>query len=718
MKYILNILFIFLANQVVADFLKPAIIRNNTENLGLLPFIEILPNPSLSLTFDEASSQGYHTKFIPYDKQIGLFPDKNVAWIRFTLTNESKANDWLLDFSSHYDSMTLYSIDNEQKVMVYSEGSQTATAQKVKYYGFFNYLPLDIHQKVTKTYYLRLQLYKNITLQNKETFKSAYDIFIRSENIVKNDFEQRKYFSSAYTGVYLIMTFYIFVLFIHFRDKSYLYFSFMLFSSALMSLFPSDSFYSYFGLNRVQESYFYFSFFPLPWLFLLLFTRSYLLLSHYIPTWDKIVVGLLALIILYYLLALFNVWVVILGLSIVICAVFVVLFVSIVVAAKGYRPARYFLMANIFYLSGSTTGILATFKIIESEFLMLNSRSIGGIFQILFFAVGLLYRLAEMQKEIVTGKEEKQKMIETQNERLENEVRIRTEELQASEEELRQNMEELETNQEVIENQRDTLAKAFGELESKNLRITDSIRYAKRIQGAVLPHEDVLKNNFEEHLLIFRPKDVVSGDFYWYDEVEGRKFLAVVDCTGHGVPGAFMSMIGNTLLDEIINTKRIFEPQLVLEQLHKSIIAALGGEGVHLQDGMDIALCCIQTQENDRFLVEFSGAKRPMYYFSEKMLKEATGNKKSIGQVNVGISFELQTFMMNKGDIIYLATDGLTDIINPQRQRLGIQHFKEMLNRHAYLPLATQKEAFLQELDSFQENAEQRDDILFLAVKL
>ncbi|TAH19933.1 MAG: hypothetical protein EAZ08_07690 [Cytophagales bacterium] len=718
MKYILNILFIFLTNQIMADFLKPVIIRNNTEDFSLLPFVEVLPNPQENLTFEEASSQEYHAKFMPYNKQIGLFPDKNVAWVRFTLTNDSKADDWLLDFGSNYDSMTLYSIDNEQKVTVYTQSSQTATTQIVKYYGIANYLPLDIHQKATNTYYLRLQLYKNIVLQNKGTFKGSHNIIVQPENIVKNDFEQRKYLGSAYTAIYLIMTFYIFVLFIYFRDKSYLYFSLMLFSTALMSLFPLDTFCAFFGLNKVQESYLYFFSFLLPCFFLLLFARSYLLLSHYTPIWDRIIIGLLALVTLYWLLALFNVWVIILGLSIIVCAIFVVLFAGIVVVTKGYKPARYFLMANIFYLLGWTLTILTAFNIIGSRSLAINGRSIGGIFQILLFAVGLLYRLEEMRKEIETGKEERQKMIETQNERLEKEVTARTSELQASEEELRQNMEELETNQEVIKNQRDRLEKAFEELEGKNLRITDSIRYAKRIQGAVLPHEDVLKNNFEEHLLIFRPKDVVSGDFYWYDEVAERKFLAVVDCTGHGVPGAFMSMIGNTLLDEIINTKHIFEPHLILDQLHKSIIAALGSEGGHLQDGMDVALCCIQAQENNKFLVKYSGAKRPIFYFSNGELKEAAGTKKSIGQTNAAAYFELHTFLMNKGDIIYLTTDGVTDIINSKRQRLGSKHFKEMLVQNAYLPLAIQKEAFLQELDSFQENTEQRDDILFLAVKL
>lgn len=721
MKYFLIIFFYICVNQLLAGELPPAIISDGTQNFSLLKSANLsifYPTGDKTFSFEEVSSPDFDSKFIAFDREKGLFPDKNIVWLRFSLTNRSKANDWLLDLSSQYDSISLYIMDSEQVVKKYADGLSIIHAQKVKYYGLFSYLPLDIPPNKTQTYYLRLQIYKPISLQNKNIIKLVGDINIQPEKIVASDHEQRKYFISGFAAVCLIMAFYTFALLLYFRDKSYLFFALMLVATGIVSLILLDFLCVFLGFSKIQESYFYFIFILSPWLFLLLFSRSYLQLAKYAPTWDKIALVLIGVIILYYLLAIFDVWIGLATIAISLLSIIVTLFAGIAVSLKGYKPARYFLLANIFYLGGRFVSVLALLHIINHSSLAFSANIIGGIFQILFFAVGLLYRLEEMQKEIERGKEEKQKMIETQNERLENEVKARTSELQSSEEELRQNMEELQMNQEVIENQKNKLEKAFGELESKNLRITDSIRYAKRIQGAVLPHEDVLKNNFEEHLLIFRPKDVVSGDFYWYDEVEGRKFLAVVDCTGHGVPGAFMSMIGNTLLDEIINTKRIFEPQLVLEQLHKSIVAALGGEGVHLQDGMDIALCCIQTQENDKFLVEFSGAKRPMYYFSEKMLKEATGNKKSIGQVNVGISFERQTFMMNKGDIIYLATDGLIDIINPQRQRLGSQHFKEMLTRNAYLPLTTQKEVFLQELHSFQEDTEQRDDILFLAVKL
>lgn len=721
MKYFLIIFFYLFANQLLAGELPPAIISDDTQNFSLLKSANLsvfYPIDDKAFSFEEISSPDFDSKFIAFDKEKGLFPDKNIVWIRFAITNQSKANDWLLDLSSQYDSISLYITDNEKLLKMYADGLSIPHTQKVKYYGLFSYLPLDIPPNKTQIYYLRLQIYKPIALQNKSLVKLVGDINIQPEKVVASEHEQRKYFISGFAAVCMVMAFYTFALFLYFRDRSYLFFALTLIATGVVSFILLDALCAFLGFSKIQESYFYFIFILSPWLFLLLFSRSYLQLAKYAPAWDKTALVLIGIIILYYLLAIFDVWIGLATIAISLLSIVVTLFAGIAVSLKGYKPARYFLLANIFYLGGRFISALALFHIINSSSLAFSANIIGGIFQILFFAVGLLYRLEEMQKEIERGKEEKQKMIETQNERLENEVKARTNELQSSEEELRQNMEALQMNQEIIKNQRDRLETAFEELESKNLRITDSIRYAKRIQGAVLPHEDVLKNNFEEHLLIFHPKDVVSGDFYWYDAVADRKFLAVVDCTGHGVPGAFMSMIGNTLLDEIINSKHIFEPNLVLSQLHKSIIAALGGEGGHLQDGMDVVLCSIQAQENSKFLVEYSGAKRPIFYFSNGELKEEAGTKKSIGQTNTTTYFELHTFLMNKGDIIYLTTDGVTDIINPKRQRLGSQHFKEMLTRNAYLPLATQKEAFLQELDSFQENTEQRDDILFLAVKL
>ena len=291
--------------------------------------------------------------------------------------------------------------------------------------------------------------------------------------------------------------------------------------------------------------------------------------------------------------------------------------------------------------------------------------------------------------------------------------------LQTSEEELRQNMEELETSQEELKTQKETVENAFQLLHLQNTKVNDSIRYAQRIQNAILPHENILASAFSEHFVIFKPKDVVSGDFYWYLEIENKKFLAVVDCTGHGVPGAFMSMIGNTLLYEIINAKQIFEPHLILEELHLGILNSLNKGDVKIQDGMDIALCCIETQEDGKVKVQFSGAKRPLFYFSNNQLFEIQSDKKSIGQASsLQIPYTLHKVSLHKGNTLYMTTDGWVDAINPGRRRFGSQQLREMLLNGANLTLRAQDELFRHILKDYEQGTEQRDDILLVGVRV
>jgi serine phosphatase RsbU (regulator of sigma subunit) len=299
-----------------------------------------------------------------------------------------------------------------------------------------------------------------------------------------------------------------------------------------------------------------------------------------------------------------------------------------------------------------------------------------------------------------------------------HEIKAKNEALQTSEEELRQNMEELAMNQEILKAQKGQLENAFLQLRQQNTKVNDSIRYAKRIQNAVLPHENILDIAFNEHFVILKPKDVVSGDFYWYLEVENKKFLAIVDCTGHGVPGAFMSMIGNTLLYEIINAKHILEPHHILEQLNWGILHSLNKKDAQMQDGMDIALCCIENQANGMVKVQFSGAKRSLYYFSNNELIQVQADRKSIGQSYSEETYTLHEINLQVGDTLYMTTDGWIDVINPERKRFGSQKFREMLLQGTSLPLKAQKELFSHIIDEYEQGAEQRDDVLLVGVKI
>lgn len=250
-------------------------------------------------------------------------------------------------------------------------------------------------------------------------------------------------------------------------------------------------------------------------------------------------------------------------------------------------------------------------------------------------------------------------------------------------------------------------------------KLTDSLAYAKRIQQAILPSTQLLDNIFTEHFIIYLSKDIVSGDFYWCSQVD-YTFLAVVDCTGHGVPGAFMSMIGHTLLNEIINTKRHTDPATILKLLHKGIKEVLKQEESNNKDGMDISICRLERNANFQLKLTFAGAKSTLFIYQNDALTKINGNRKNIGGIHYKeqMDFDNQEFDLQDGAILYLMTDGFVDTANQERARIGMERFQILLKNFANLPLALQKEKLLQYLSDYQGQAPQRDDITILAVRV
>ncbi len=272
-----------------------------------------------------------------------------------------------------------------------------------------------------------------------------------------------------------------------------------------------------------------------------------------------------------------------------------------------------------------------------------------------------------------------------------------------------------------IKNQKDTL-------DRQNKNIKASIRYAETIQQAILP-EDSLLNKYFESFLIFRPKDIVSGDFYWFSKLNSYKtkidslFVAVVDCTGHGVPGAFMSMIGNSLLNEMINERRIESPKEILGLLNEEIRKSLRQDQTDNNDGMDLLLCRFDKSNKDGLKLVFAGAKRSLYIMRKvnNQLIRFRGDRKSIGGVentNKKIIFNNHEVLLNKGDCVYLSTDGIIDQNGPDRKRFGSIRFEEMIVDNFGHPIKEQKENINRRIDSFMQNEEQRDDITLLGLRI
>ena len=256
------------------------------------------------------------------------------------------------------------------------------------------------------------------------------------------------------------------------------------------------------------------------------------------------------------------------------------------------------------------------------------------------------------------------------------------------------------------------------EIEKSNRMITDSITYAKRIQDAILPSDAELKKFFANDFFIFyKPSQIVSGDFYWCSSQGDKIIFVVADCTGHGVPGAFMSMIGNTLLNEIVNEQKITNTQKIAELLDQKIIHALHQyEDSQQYDGMDISICCIDPSRNE---INFTGCNHAMYLYSDH-LQKIKGNPFSIGgaQQQHAKTFASQNLSYQKGQTIYFLTDGYCDQSGGEaNKRYTSRQFESLLVNIQGLAMDKQQMELEQSLEKWKGLTKQRDDILVIGIK-
>jgi len=259
-------------------------------------------------------------------------------------------------------------------------------------------------------------------------------------------------------------------------------------------------------------------------------------------------------------------------------------------------------------------------------------------------------------------------------------------------------------------------------LEFQHGQIKSSINYASTIQKAILPTKENLNNKFD-NFIIFKPKDVVSGDFYWFSEIKKYTFLAVVDCTGHGVPGAFMSMIGSRLINEIVNERQILEPNKILECLDFEIKRSLHQHESANADGMDVCLCRFEKLDANNCQLIYSGAKRSLIYYKkdEKLIASLKGTRRSIGGLSSSrnnLQFEALNLNLKKDDIVYLSTDGFVDQNNVSRKRMGSSHLLMVLEEIINLQMNEQKLILEEMLIKWMEGTEQRDDITMIGLKI
>jgi serine phosphatase RsbU (regulator of sigma subunit) len=259
--------------------------------------------------------------------------------------------------------------------------------------------------------------------------------------------------------------------------------------------------------------------------------------------------------------------------------------------------------------------------------------------------------------------------------------------------------------------------KASG-LELKNKNITDSLVYAQRIQEALLPSQDYFRKFFRESFIFFHPKDIVSGDFYWIGEKGNKVFVAVADCTGHGVPGALMSMIGIEVLGKAINEDGLEDPAEILACMDKALEKTFSREknlGTIIRDGMDIGLCVVDTGMKT---LEFSGSFIPLYLIRENNLTEIKADKVIIGMNPSASPFTRNSLALETDDMLYLFSDGYIDQFGGnENKKFMYRRFRYLLMTIHRFPIEDQKSILEENLRSWMGRNQQIDDIMVIGFK-
>ncbi len=685
---------------------------------NLNKYLYILEDSTNNIEFSQIigdSNKHKFTSYRNYKKANTRFTRNKTYWAKLVLKNQSDRNHWIL-YAGRGSLLELHYRDENGVYRTKINGSLVAGRKRdVKTFIVESLYKFNVLLKPNKpvVFYLKIQ---------GKFYNPRYALKLQNSNIYESEESYLIIIQSIFQGALWIIILYNIILFLIVKDKTYLFYVFYVLMYSLYYLgyydFLNNYPYTQVFVAMLSSEFslvFYF-------LFMQLFVNAKVILGRWnkvINTWIiiKLIFVFGLFIFVFNTLNLVDVDIFLLAILLVDVIFFIVTFIFLV-KSKSIL-ARYFVIGSFLLMLGWALSVLSFFGLItvdQNE----NYFSQGGLFlELVLFSVGLGYRERKNEQEKRLAQEENARILKEQNVTLERKVKERTIEITEKNEELMVQKEEILT-------QRDALQERGEELQFAYNQITDSVRYAQTIQNAILPFEQKIKRVFEDYFIIFYPKDIVSGDFYWFNTIDDSEYpkavVSAIDCTGHGVPGAFMSMIGNTLLNETINEKRIFDPAEVLTRLHDKIRQDLRQAETNNSDGMDMALCVVEQMPDQNYKLTFSGAKRPLYYIHEGELEQLKADRFSIGgevyEDERERIFTNKEIILNKGDMFYMLTDGFGDTPGMDRKRFGSRNIKKMISAAKDLSMPDQKENFEQTLANHMGDQEARDDVTFLGFKI
>ena len=564
-------------------------------------------------------------------------------------------------------------------------------------------LPLELPKDEQRTFYIFVESTKPIMFPLSVKPKEVFTKYETTRNILYG----------LYFGGLTIMLLYNLSIFIFLRDKSYLYY--VLIIVCTINMFA--------GLNGFSAVYLWPDT-PIINLYIvkimmafmvmttILFANSFLQAKKYAPFFYHLsklnmVLAVLALIwttlnletyVEHTLLKFHILW---------------ILGVGVMAWIRGQKAARFYVVAWIFYIIGGLAVTFSNSGTIPFNFFTRHSVEFGSTLEVILLSIALSdrYRLIRREKEAVT-----QKLLQKETEAkevLEEKVKERTISLQEANEELKQINEELSVTIETVNIQNQ-------EIEEQRRLILSSINYAKRIQDAILPRVTEIQKIFPESFVFFKPRDIVSGDFYFYAQKGHKTIISAIDCTGHGIPGAFMSLIGNDLLHEIVINQEVLEAHIILEKLHLGVRSLLRQKETKNREGMDMTLVVIDTSNH---VLEFAGAKNAMLYIQNQELKLIKGDKMPIGgeQREMYRTFTKHQIELGTATSIYLFSDGIQDQFGGNENRkFSPRRLRNLLLENHQKPMQEQKEILEKTIEQWRQEGKegQIDDMLLIGLKV
>jgi two-component system, sensor histidine kinase LadS len=643
-------------------------------------------------------------------KEIEILDFNQSRWfVRFTVFNPSSEKTIYLETARPItDKVDLFEIYNGYPIQSWHSGDSRQFDKKT-YAHRKNIFPIKFKAEETKSFYL--------VMESDGEVINLPVIFWDKDEFLKVDY-RNQLLHGLYFGMLAVVIFIFFIFYVLLKEISFLYyilyvfFQFMLQFSlegfSFQYIFPNQPCWAN---NSVLLSAGFTTF------FVVLYSIAFLKIKYRIPTWYRIFRVLLVLIALTTAMTLTTgVLHVIAYPAINVLSLLVILaivYLIIKLTKSGYSINKAFTLGFILLIVGAIIFILGNLGIFGDARISELSLKISSGLEILALSVSMAGKYRELQRE-------KELAQEKALEKLEQLVEERTEEVRMQKEHI----------------------------EEQNKDILDSIHYAQRIQNAILPVDNLLQSVAQKHFLFYQPRDIVSGDFYFAAKLMDEKqndwdVLAAVDCTGHGVPGAFMSIIGNNLLNDAILKQQLSQPGKILEFMNKGLIDALNmdsKESGAIRDGMDMALLLINRKAQ---IIRFAGAKNGMYWlcanssapaqeFSDlkrveldgvnRVLLEIKADKKPIGTTEGEEQYEQHEFRYSNGDRFYIFSDGFADQFgeddNGKVKKFGSKRMKELILESSNMAINEQGELLKSAYHSWKNNEEALDDVLVIGVEV